>query len=63
MQFLCRVLVGVCLDAQSFLNGEDFEQKGKTAIRDGEALDDRHPDQLWICCEVIRERGARRYHR
>jgi len=49
MQLLCKLLVRMCLDAQSLVDGQDFEQEGKLVAI---ALGDVFGEQ---CLVVLKE--------
>lgn len=62
VELLCGLLVRVCLDAQGFLDGEDFEQEGEVPVGCAKSLDDALPDELWVACEVLGEDLVRLRH-
>lgn len=60
MELFCGGLIRMCLDAQSLLDGQDFEQEGKiTPGRFWKALRDGFANEGWIFFQCLCERRAR----
>jgi hypothetical protein len=52
MEMLCELLVWMCLDAESLLDGEDFEEERKVTVGCRKALDDGRAKKVGMGSEV-----------